>query len=578
MATQTSRRLAQESLLFLVIAGASLVVLNVLGNFVSGRVDLTERELFSLSKGSSDLAKSLTDRLDITAYFTEDLPPPFNATERYVRDTLVEYAQASEGKINVAFVNPDDEESMEAAQQDGIQRVAHQVVENDAVSVREGYRGIVLKYLGEKKTIPVIQDTTGLEYRITLAIKQLIGDQKKVALVKDVGGPTLEKGMSKLGKLLPTYKFEEIDAKSTISDEYAAVIVVGAKETLSDEVLRNIDAYLMQGGSVGIFGGTVSPSFESAEPTASIHNTGVNTLLKPYDVTIQDDLVMDWQCGRAPMAGPLGMRVAVPYPPVPIAILDEAQQQHPAMFRLASAPLPFASQLKVGDGFADSADVKVRVLAASSENSWSLEGPSFSLRPRRPQEWTMGENRGPFTLAVAMEGKLPSAFAPEAVSSPENGDAPPSGLSKSAKDARLIVTGSSTFLRDELLPDPAQQQQARETSSATALAMNVIDWLAQDADLIGVRAKTVEDPALAVPAGVEQAETAARAAAETGDAEGMQAQLAERKNALAAWETKKAGYRWFNMLGLPLAFALYGLWRYRRRRTLARELARPVGA
>ena len=41
--------------------------------------------------------------MEITAYFSPDLPPPHNATERYVRDLLTEYRDASKGKIGAAL-------------------------------------------------------------------------------------------------------------------------------------------------------------------------------------------------------------------------------------------------------------------------------------------------------------------------------------------------------------------------------------------------------------------------------------------------------------------------------------------
>ena len=89
MSSKIQKRAASESLLFLLFAGGILILLNVLvAYFPSPRVDLTRNGLFSLAEGSERLAGSLDDRLEITAYFTENLPPPFNATERHVRDLL----------------------------------------------------------------------------------------------------------------------------------------------------------------------------------------------------------------------------------------------------------------------------------------------------------------------------------------------------------------------------------------------------------------------------------------------------------------------------------------------------------
>ena len=100
MSSRVQKRAASESLLFLAFVGGILILLNVLvAYFPSPRIDLTQNRLFSLAEGSKRLAASLDDRLDITAYFTENLPPPFNATERHVRDLLSEYAAASDGRV-----------------------------------------------------------------------------------------------------------------------------------------------------------------------------------------------------------------------------------------------------------------------------------------------------------------------------------------------------------------------------------------------------------------------------------------------------------------------------------------------
>ena len=138
MTSKVQKRAASESLLFLAFAGGILILLNVLvAYFPSPRVDLTQNGMFSLADGSERLASSLNDRLEITAYFTENLPPPFNATERQVRDLLSEYAAASSGQIIVTFVNPDDEEKQQAARADGVQPVAHQKIEEDQARIAE---------------------------------------------------------------------------------------------------------------------------------------------------------------------------------------------------------------------------------------------------------------------------------------------------------------------------------------------------------------------------------------------------------------------------------------------------------
>jgi ABC-type uncharacterized transport system involved in gliding motility auxiliary subunit len=560
MSSKVQKRAASESLIFLLFVGGILILLNVLAAyFPSPRVDLTQNGLFSLAPGSERLASSLDDRLEITAYFTENLPPPFNATERHVRDLLSEYAAASDGQIIVRFVNPDDEAKQQAARADGVQPVAHQKIEEDQVAVVEGYRGMVLRYLDESRTMPVIQDTTGLEYMVTSAIKELVGERKPIGIVSGHGSPSLEQGLTSLRDVLKLYDLQDVDASQEIDPGLVTLLIVGPQEPFSDEELRRIDQYVMRGGSLGVFGGALAVDLAGgAGPSARPVSSRMDGLLGPWGVRLTSKIVADAQCSRAPMRGPLGLQVLVPYPPIPVLQLDAEQLEHPVMFRLASPMLPFVAPLEVGDA-PDGA--QITVLARSSQDSWTMSGPTISLEPRNPRDWQMTSDAGPFDLMVAIEGKLPSAYVAP-INEPDASaiQAPPIAEG----DVRVLVAGTSTFLEDSFMP-PRQPQGEVQMNAALALALNAIDWLAADSDLIAIRAKTIEEPALDIPDSVLAAEGTALSAAEEGDEEGVESALEERRAAIESWDAKKGAYRWLNTLGIPFLVALFGLFRWRQR-------------
>jgi gliding-associated putative ABC transporter substrate-binding component GldG len=560
MSSRVQKSAASESLLFLAFVGGILILLNVLvAYFPSPRVDLTQNGLFSLAEGSERVAASLDDRLEVTAYFTENLPPPFNATERHVRDLLAEYAAASDGQIVVNFVNPDDDAKQQAARTDGIQPVAHQKIEEDQVAVVEGYRGMVLHYLDQSRTIPIIQDTTGLEYTITSAIKELVGERKPIGIVSGHGSPTLEQGLASLRTVLKLYDVREVDAAQEIDTDLAAVLVIGPQEAFTTDELRRIDQFVMRGGSLGVFGGAVAVDLAGqAGPSARPVDSRMDGLLSTWGVRLTSKVVADARCSRAPMRGPMGLQVLVPYPPIPVLQLDEEQLAHPVMFRLASPMLPFVAPLDLINA---PAGAVLTVLARSSEDSWTMAGPTISLEPRNPRDWQMTSDAGPFDLMVAIEGKLPSAYvAPMNEDAPNPVQAPP----VAENDVRVLVSGTSTFLEDAFMPPPNPQGDV-QMNAALALALNAIDWLAADSDLIAIRAKTIEEPALDIPDSVLSAEDTARAAAEGGDEEGVESALEQRRAAIESWDAKKRAYRWINTLGIPILVALFGLFRWRQR-------------
>jgi len=260
--------------------------------------------------------------------------------------------------------------------------------------------------------------------------------------------------------------------------------------------------------------------------------------------------VADAQCGRVPMRGPYGIQIPVAYPPAPIVTFTDEQREHPTLFRLESTPLFFVSAIETSDVFRNLHGT-VLMRSSGEDHSWLLEGSTVSLRIREPGEWreTMGGEAGPFALAVAVEGRLPSAYT-------EN--------TESEDDARVLVVGTSTALRDEFLPQEGQLSDA-DLAGAMAFALNSVDWLAQDADLIAIRAKSIEEPALEVPQSVQTATQEALAEAQDGDEAGMHAAIERRSEALEEWESRKQFYRWGNQYVVPLVFAAIGIVRWRMR-------------
>ncbi len=129
----------------LLVIAAILVVVNLIGLKIFARADLTEQSIYTLSQASRGVVGNLSDRLTVKAYFTKDLPAPYNANSRYVRDILEDYRTYGNGNFYYEFVDPADEEQLEKeAQGYRVQPAQVNVMEKDALQLKKVYMGLVL--------------------------------------------------------------------------------------------------------------------------------------------------------------------------------------------------------------------------------------------------------------------------------------------------------------------------------------------------------------------------------------------------------------------------------------------------
>ena len=84
---------------------ANLVVLNIWTSRMFGRIDLTENKVYTLSDVTKEIIRELEEPLTIKAYFTKDLPAPYNNISRYVEDQLAEMKAYGKGKFRFEFLD-----------------------------------------------------------------------------------------------------------------------------------------------------------------------------------------------------------------------------------------------------------------------------------------------------------------------------------------------------------------------------------------------------------------------------------------------------------------------------------------
>ena len=513
----------------------SLVLLNVIGIALFGRLDLTRDRAFTLGDATKTVLKELKEPATVRAYFTKDLPPPYSTTARYVKDLLDEYYSAGHGNFRYEFIDPmseetaADKEMKKDVKQDifgrsvreatsverelqglGIPPVQVRVNEADKLEVKRAYMGLAITFGDKKEVIPLVRETAGLEYDLTTLLRKMTrAKTPKLALITGHDGLDPEKQMQKVWGLLgQMYQTTTVDLtqKAEIPADVDAILVVGPKTPFSDAEKKAIDGFVMSGKGAAFLLDAIRPDLQTLQSEDMNH--GLGELLTAYGVTIKPGLVLDQKCATLNVTQQRGfMRIMQPvqFPFVPMP--DGLDPQHPLTRGLSQVAFPFMSPLELASA---AEGVKYEALVKSSPRSWTQE-PPYNLDPM--QRWTvdMVKDEGAKPLVVTLSGALKSYAG---------GDA-------KATNARVLVAGGASFMSEQFM-----------AKGNEALVLNVVDWLVLDEQLLAMRARGLD----AAPIG------------EVGDG---------TRNTL----------KYMNIVGLPFAFVAFGLVRWRLREKRRREVS-----
>ncbi|MEW5739473.1 MAG: GldG family protein [Myxococcota bacterium] len=483
---------------FALLVLGSLVLLNLLGLKLFGRLDVTRDKAFTLSEATKETMRALEEPVTVTAYFTQDLPPPYSSNARYVKDLLDEFRAASKGKLAYEFIDPqaqeteDDKEKKREVKQDifgrrfreqtsvekeltgqGIQPVEIRVIEEDQQQTKRAYMALVLRYEDKREVIPLVQDVQSLEYDLTSLVRKLTRPKTPViGVLQGHEEPKLEERFRFLSTALSqTYEVRPVrlDGKDRFEAGLDALLVLGPKTALAPNELEAIDQFLMSGKSVGFFLDAVQVDLRSFQPDKATH--GLAPLLATYGVTVGDRLVADATSGNITISEQRGfmlVQMPVPYPFLPV--VQHLERDNPVTRGLGDVGFPFATSVdaKALEG------TQVAVLAKSSAKSWLENDPPY-LDPRRDWRSETITPTGPYPLLVQVSGKLKSHFAAKAA---QSGAGTPV-LAESQGEARLVVAGTSALLQDDFMQSRGNQ----------ALLLNLADWLVLDPALLAMRSR-----------------------------------------------------------------------------------------
>jgi ABC-type uncharacterized transport system involved in gliding motility auxiliary subunit len=428
------------------LAGASvLVVLAILGaiNYLAERHnkrwDLTAASQYTLSDQSKKVLQGLTRPVKATVFArTEDF-------ERF-RSRLEEYQYVSK-QFEVEYIDPEKRPSM-------------------AERLKENALGtIVLEYDGRVQRV-----TNDAEQDITNGlIKVVQGQQPKVFFIqghgeRDISGSDGGGYAGIVGELKGDNFLAEplVLLQQDIPADTGVLILAGPKSDLLEPEVAKLKAYLDKGGKLLVL--IDPPQKADAAPLANVLG-----LMKEWGVDVGTDVVLD------PMSQLRGTEATVP------VAAQYPYHQITNTFRLLTA-YPYSRTVKPLEG-APSGRTATSIVM-SGRNSWAESDlGTLTTKGEASPEFDKGDVQGPISLAVAVSAPVEGATPPPpAESAAENTNKP---------ETRLVVVGDSDFASNSVAGMAGNRD----------MFLNMVNWLAQQENLISVRARNPEDRRITLTSG-----------------------------------------------------------------------------
>ncbi len=481
--------LKKDTFIKLAIIIGIIIAVNVISSRLFTRVDLTKNKTYTLSTISKDIVKSLNDKLVIKAYFSDNLPAPYNNMRKQIQDILNDYRSYSNGNLNYEFLNPtgddDNNEMQKDAQKYGIQPMQVQVIDNDKMEVKKAYLGLVFLYAGKQEIIPYIQSAANIEYDITSTIKKLITEKKKkIGFLQGNGEYDYTKFNQINGILSAQYEVVRVELASTklIPDDVSTLIVMGPKAEFPEWQKFLLDQFIMKGGNIAFLINKVVPNFQQQIVIGDVVKTNLDDMLNSYGIAINTDLIRDMQCAPVSVQSPIGIPVQVSYPYFPN--VSNITREISAFKNIQGVVLSFVSSIDLNA--ANGKGLKITPLFTTSDKSGKAEG-FFILNleqfqnMNKKQADSLFASKG-FVVGAIYTGIFNSFYAGKPI--PQDtipGSKPYSGtpIYLGLKEAKIIAIGDGDLANEEQRPP----------KDNIVFFVNMVDYLADDVGLAEIRSK-----------------------------------------------------------------------------------------
>ncbi|MEK0085605.1 Gldg family protein [Benzoatithermus flavus] len=488
----------------LTVAGIVLAVvlffaLNTFGSLSlrNLKLDLTENHQFTLSQGTEQLLGKIQEPITLRLYASRslrDANPFLGSYADRVHDLLRTYADASNGKITVEYIDPEPF----STEEDRAVGFGLQPIQSESGGGASGYLGIAgTNTTDDVDVIPVLSPDreSFLEYDLTRMVWNLAHPEKPVvALLTSLpmnGDPAQQyRPWQVMQELQEFFEVRTIGGDiDRIADDVAVLMLVHP-QALSEKTLYAIDQFVMRGGKVLAF---VDPHAEAQavrRPPGMPEDTfsDLGKLLPAWGVTFDHDkIVADPDLARQVVFPSGGREQVIDY--LPWLGVDQSRLAKDEVItaELNRVNLATAGFLKPREG----ATTSFTPLMRSSASAQVMDADKVRVYPDPyaiMRDYKPGGQE--LVLAARISGPVKSAFD----KAPEGAGGGAEQLKESKSPAQIILIADSDLLDDRnWLANQRMlgQQVTVPLADNGNLVANALDYLVGSDALLSLRGRDV---------------------------------------------------------------------------------------
>lgn len=484
--------------------GDNIEVINPITSTDGFEFNLTSKmsKMISMADTLSGLKNG--EKISLTLYYSDILNSLGIAgaeqTETFVKEAFGKVNSQNQNRLELEIVNPSSDEADKLSKKYGIQIIQYK---DGSGNRAKAAIGLVLEKDEKFYALPLQIQQTFFSYQVTgletLADDIVDGLESLLSKVTQIGyitgheelSRTDENGAKNFDSIISeSYELVELDLKTQpIPAGMNSIIINGPKTDFEEIELYKIDQFIMKGGNVLFFVDSMVENQMAAYTGGdqfTPNTINLDTLLQKYGVNRNFDMVFDKNCyvNQSSTYGKLNLYWA--------PVLQKNQLlKHPVTQNLGYVIMLQNGSLDVSAA-EENPDVKVSILAKSSEESWTKDS-GIMLNPMRLNPPSDASQLNSYNLAVLLDGKFESAFdkAPEIIQTDADGNEieMPQGdlttsnhISQSVLPGKIFVTASSSVTTRQVIDESG-------TTPIAMFMMNIVDYLNGKEELCEMRTK-----------------------------------------------------------------------------------------